>query len=61
MERDLRSDPSDNSFILVIVLTWVYDITPEGIKITKDLVEKEKEMKYITQQVASHQALLIQA
>lgn len=61
MERDLRSDPSDNNFILVIVLTWVYDITPEGIKITKDLVEKEKEMKYITQQVASHQALLIQA
>ncbi|HOW10949.1 MAG TPA: hypothetical protein PLX08_14235 [Bacteroidales bacterium] len=43
------------------MLTWVYDITPEGIKITKDLVEKEKEMKYITQQVASHQALLIQA
>ena len=23
-------------FILVIVLTWVYDITPEGIKVTRD-------------------------
>ena len=30
-------------FILVIVLTWVYDITPEGIKITQDLKDKGKE------------------
>lgn len=28
-------------FILVIVLTWIYDITPEGIKVTDEL-DKEK-------------------
>jgi Tfp pilus assembly protein PilF len=32
-------------FILVIVLTWVYDITPEGIKVTQDLKSKPAEGK----------------
>jgi tetratricopeptide (TPR) repeat protein len=32
-------------FILVIVLTWIYDITPEGIKVTQDLVKKTEEEK----------------
>jgi tetratricopeptide (TPR) repeat protein len=30
-------------FILVIVLTWVYDITPEGIQITKTIESEGKE------------------
>jgi tetratricopeptide (TPR) repeat protein len=30
-------------FILVIVLTWVYDITPEGIKVTQTIESEEKE------------------
>ena len=29
-------------FILVVVLTWVYDITPEGIKVTRDLEPEPK-------------------
>jgi len=29
-------------FILVVILTWVYDITPEGIKVTQDLQEGTK-------------------
>jgi len=32
-------------FVLVVILTWVYDITPEGIKVTKDLEEKISEEK----------------
>jgi tetratricopeptide (TPR) repeat protein len=28
-------------FILVIILTWVYDITPEGIKVTGDMEESQ--------------------
>src|SRR5512135_2308795 len=34
------------AFLLVIVLTWIYDITPQGIKITrnfeKEATEKEE-------------------
>ena len=29
-------------FILVVILTWVYDITPEGIKVTQDIGEAHK-------------------
>ncbi len=32
-------------FILVILLTWVYDITPEGIKVTQELDSKSEETK----------------
>ena len=39
-------------FILVILLTWVYDITPEGIKVTRDLESKqEEEIKEIEKNV----------
>jgi len=31
-------------FILVVVLTWVYDITPEGIKVTRDLEPEPEEV-----------------
>lgn len=32
-------------FVLVVILTWVYDITPEGIKVTRDLEDELEENK----------------
>jgi len=32
-------------FVFVVILTWVYDITPEGIKVTRDLEDELEENK----------------
>ncbi len=48
-------------FILVIILTWVFDITPEGIQITQTLDEKTEEKpssQTIIQELADMQGIV---
>jgi tetratricopeptide (TPR) repeat protein len=43
-------------FVLIVVLTWIYDITPEGIKMTRDLedeLEEEKTRAYVSEKSIS--------
>ena len=52
-------------FIISIILTWVYDITPKGVKKTKSVSEKvpdkvpEKQSKIIGWKIATYASAII--
>ena len=48
-------------FIIVIVLAWVYDITPEGIKVTPDLEKDQEEEVKGAKSLSSDQGIRMES